>query len=188
MLEHKYLPGMRSPDQPPSLPAHQNLFPGHVSANSSVCSQATTALVNTSSNPGGACSILNASSSTHSSNNFYQNTMQSDASSLHKRKSVISSQSTGSSNDVSRILLKQNCTIVTILLVYLQQAPLTFTQQLQRQTKLNSRNNPFVQNAQVGALHGTGPSTSQAAGAHKSHNSQRHSQMLADLNEHNMGE
>lgn len=49
---------------------------------------------------GSANSILNASQSTHSSNNFYENTMRSDVSSLHKRKSVISSQSTGSSNDV----------------------------------------------------------------------------------------
>lgn len=32
--------------------------------------------------------------------NFYENTMQSDNSSLQKRKSVISSQSTGSSNEV----------------------------------------------------------------------------------------
>ena len=97
---------LRSPDQPPSIPAHANLavgnlnaspFPPHASA-SSVCSAATTATVN---NNMAAPSILNASSSTHSSNNFYQNTMQSDTSSLHKRKSVISSQSTGSSNDVS---------------------------------------------------------------------------------------
>lgn len=41
----------------------------------------------------------NATNSTQSSNNFYENTMHSDASSLHKRKSVISSQSTGSSNN-----------------------------------------------------------------------------------------
>lgn len=98
---------LRSPDQPPSIPAHANLsmggglsaspYPPHASA-SSICSAATTATVN---NNMAAPSILNASSSTHSSNNFYQNTMQSDTSSLHKRKSVISSQSTGSSNDVS---------------------------------------------------------------------------------------
>lgn len=89
---------LRSPDQPPALPLHQNLapYPAHASA-SSVCSAATTATVHNGSN----LQVLNASSSTHSSNNFYQNTMQSDTSSLHKRKSVISSQSTGSSNDVS---------------------------------------------------------------------------------------
>lgn len=42
---------------------------------------------------------LNATNSTQSSN-FYENTMHSDTSSLQKRKSVISSQSTGSSNEV----------------------------------------------------------------------------------------
>lgn len=107
-MEGKYpLTNMvRTPDQPPSLPAHANLpgglvgasaFPPHASA-SSVCSSTTTATVN---NNMAISNALNASSSTHSSNNFYQNTMQSDTSSLHKRKSVISSQSTGSSNDVS---------------------------------------------------------------------------------------
>lgn len=43
----------------------------------------------------------NASNSTQGSNNFYENTMNSANSSIHKRKSVISSQSTGSSNEVS---------------------------------------------------------------------------------------
>lgn len=40
-----------------------------------------------------------ATTSTQSSN-FYENTMHSDTSSAKKRKSVISSQSTGSSNEV----------------------------------------------------------------------------------------
>jgi hypothetical protein len=44
--------------------------------------------------------LLNATTSTQSSN-FYENTMHSDTSSVQKRKSVISSQSTGSSNEVS---------------------------------------------------------------------------------------
>lgn len=43
--------------------------------------------------------LLNATTSTQSSN-FYENTMHSDTSSANKRKSVISSQSTGSSNEV----------------------------------------------------------------------------------------
>lgn len=44
--------------------------------------------------------VLNATTSTQSSN-FYENTMHSDtSSSAKKRKSVISSQSTGSSNEV----------------------------------------------------------------------------------------
>ncbi|XP_073816453.1 uncharacterized protein isoform X2 [Musca autumnalis] len=169
---------LRSPDQqPPSIPVHANMAgmgilpsasspypPQHASA-SSVCSAATTATVN---NNMAAPSILNASSSTHSSNNFYQNTMQSDTSSLHKRKSVISSQSTGSSND----------------------APLTFTQQLQRQTKLSSRNNPFMQNAPiVNSKHSNSASSSSLA--HKSGGGgggggHRHSQMLPDLSEHQM--
>lgn len=53
---------------------------------------------------GGGSGLLNASNSTHSSN-FYENTMQSDSSSLQKRKSVISSQSTGSSNEVIKPFL-----------------------------------------------------------------------------------
>lgn len=48
---------------------------------------------------GAGGNLLNATNSTQSSNNFYENTMHSDQSSLHKRKSVISSQSTGSSNN-----------------------------------------------------------------------------------------
>ncbi|KAH8381574.1 hypothetical protein KR093_008518 [Drosophila rubida] len=147
---------LRSPDQPPALPLHQNLapYPAHASA-SSVCSAATTATVHNGSN----LQVLNASSSTHSSNNFYQNTMQSDTSSLHKRKSVISSQSTGSSND---------------------QAPLTFTQQLQRQSKLSSRNNLMVN-----SKHASGSGA--ASGSHKaSSNGQRHSQVLPDLSEHQL--
>ncbi|KAL9892310.1 uncharacterized protein ACN2A1_007938 isoform 2-T2 [Glossina fuscipes fuscipes] len=171
-MEGKYpLTNMvRTPDQPPSLPAHGNLagglvgasaFPPHASA-SSVCSSTTTATVN---NNMAISNALNASSSTHSSNNFYQNTMQSDTSSLHKRKSVISSQSTGSSND---------------------QAPLTFTQQLQRQSKLNSRNNPFVQNAPVVNSRNAAGSSAFSIAAHKTgaHHMQRHSQLLPDLNEH----
>lgn len=49
---------------------------------------------------GGSGGHLNATSSTQNSN-FYENTMHSDTSSAHKRKSVISSQSTGSSNEVN---------------------------------------------------------------------------------------
>ncbi|KAH8382886.1 hypothetical protein KR009_005712 [Drosophila setifemur] len=153
---HAHASMLRSPDQPPALPLHQNLapYPAHASA-TSVCSAATTATVHNGSN----LHALNASSSTHSSNNFYQNTMQSDTSSLHKRKSVISSQSTGSSND---------------------QAPLTFTQQLQRQSKLSSRNNLMVN-----SKHASGS----GAGGHKSNGGggQRHSQVLPDLSEHQLG-
>lgn len=61
---------------------------------------ATAAAAATASN-----GLLNATNSTQSSNNFYENTMHSDQSSLHKRKSVISSQSTGSSNNEVRVLI-----------------------------------------------------------------------------------
>ncbi|BFF92372.1 ankyrin repeat domain-containing protein 50 [Drosophila madeirensis] len=152
---HAHASMLRSPDQPPALPLHQNLapYPAHASA-SSVCSAATTATVHN----GSQLHVLNASSSTHSSNNFYQNTMQSDTSSLHKRKSVISSQSTGSSND---------------------QAPLTFTQQLQRQSKLSSRNNLMVNSKHAS---GSGHKSSGGGGG----GGQRHSQMLPDLSEHQL--
>ncbi|XP_017845921.1 ankyrin repeat domain-containing protein 50 [Drosophila busckii] len=154
---------LRSPDQPPALPLHQNLapYPAHASA-TSVCSAATTATVHNGSN----LQALNASSSTHSSNNFYQNTMQSDASSLHKRKSVISSQSTGSSNE---------------------QAPLTFTQQLQRQSKLSSRNNLMINSKHASSS--TSAAAAAAAGSHKPNGSgahQRHSQQLPELSEHQL--
>lgn len=52
--------------------------------------------------PNNTNAILNATNSTQSSN-FYENTMHSDTSSLQKRKSVISSQSTESSNEVNLI-------------------------------------------------------------------------------------
>lgn len=61
-----------------------------------------------------------------------------------------------------------------------QQAPLTFTQQLQRQSKLSSRNNLMVN-----SKHASGS----AAGGHKSNGGgvQRHSQVLPDLSEHQLG-
>ncbi|XP_016950059.1 ankyrin repeat domain-containing protein 50 [Drosophila biarmipes] len=156
---HAHASMLRSPDQPPALPLHQNLapYPAHASANS-VCSAATTATVHNGSH----LHVLNASSSTHSSNNFYQNTMQSDTSSLHKRKSVISSQSTGSSND---------------------QAPLTFTQQLQRQSKLSSRNNLMVNSKHASSSGAAGHKSSGGGGGG---GAQRHSQVLPDLSEHQL--
>ncbi|XP_016982181.2 ankyrin repeat domain-containing protein 50 [Drosophila rhopaloa] len=155
---HAHASMLRSPDQPPALPLHQNLapYPAHASA-TSVCSAATTATVHNGSH----LHVLNASSSTHSSNNFYQNTMQSDTSSLHKRKSVISSQSTGSSND---------------------QAPLTFTQQLQRQSKLSSRNNLMVNSKHASSSGGAAGHKSSGGGG----GAQRHSQVLPDLSEHQL--
>ncbi|XP_058464595.1 uncharacterized protein LOC131438512 isoform X2 [Malaya genurostris] len=68
-------------------------------------------------------SLGGATNSTQNSN-FYENTMQSDNSSLQKRKSVISSQSTGSSNE----------------------APMSFTQQLQKHSRHhNSKSHHIVQ-------------------------------------------
>lgn len=49
--------------------------------------------------------LLNATGSTHSSI-FYENTMHSDNSSLQKRKSVVSNQSTESSNEVVIHIIK----------------------------------------------------------------------------------
>lgn len=67
----------------------------------------------TGTNNGNTNSLLNATNSTQSSNNFYENTMHSDTSSLHKRKSVISSQSTGSSNNEVRSEAIEYNSIVT---------------------------------------------------------------------------
>lgn len=118
-----------------------------------------------------ANSILNASQSTHSSNNFYENTMRSDVSSLHKRKSVISSQSTGSSNDVSFFFVSSNLTSILIFFKF-QQTPLTFAQQLQRHSR---RNSSCSGGAHSNSKYSKGPN--------------RHSQVLPDLNEDqfNMG-
>ncbi|XP_063704648.1 uncharacterized protein LOC134834054 [Culicoides brevitarsis] len=65
---------------------------------------------------------LNATNSTQSSNNFYENTMNSADSSIQKRKSVISSQSTGSSTEV----------------------PISFTQQLQKHSRHHNLRNSQV--------------------------------------------
>ncbi|KAH8241329.1 hypothetical protein KR032_008259 [Drosophila birchii] len=174
---HAHASMLRSPDHPPALPLHQNLapYPAHASA-SSVCSAATTATVHNGSN----LHVLNASSSTHSSNNFYQNTMQSDTSSLHKRKSVISSQSTGSSNDVSTGILRWRVH-PKIEFLFPQQAPLTFTQQLQRQSKLSSRNNLMVNSKHASSSGASGHKSSGGGGG-----GQRHSQVLPDLSEHQL--
>ncbi|KAJ6636922.1 Ankyrin repeat domain-containing protein 50 [Pseudolycoriella hygida] len=91
----------------------------------------------------------NATNSTQSSNNFYENTMHSDTSSLQKRKSVISSQSTGSSNN---------------------ETPLSFTQQLQRHTRHNSRHQ-IVQSSPV-------------SNSKYCKGSQKHSQILPDVDEY----
>lgn len=66
----------------------------------------------------------------------------------------------------------------------LQQAPLTFTQQLQRQSKLSSRNNLMVnsKHASSSAAAAHKSSINGGAGAH-----QRHSQVLPDLSEHQLG-
>ncbi|XP_055853257.1 ankyrin repeat domain-containing protein 50 isoform X1 [Episyrphus balteatus] len=148
----KFHPSMlRSPDNPPpqGFLSHPTTNQQQQSSPAAIIGGNNSLMIPNNNNMQSP-NILNASTSTHSSNNFYENTMQSDTSSLQKRKSVISSQSTGSSNE---------------------QAPLSFTQQLQRQTKLNSRNNPFVQNAPV-----------VSSKYPKGH--QRHSQLLPDLSEH----
>ncbi|XP_055705484.1 ankyrin repeat domain-containing protein 50 [Phlebotomus papatasi] len=71
--------------------------------------------------------VASATGSTQSSN-FYENTMHSDHSSLQKRKSVISSHSTGSSNEV----------------------PISFTQQLQKHSRHHGSRS--TQSSQGGAI------------------------------------
>ncbi|CRK88732.1 CLUMA_CG002637, isoform A [Clunio marinus] len=87
-----------------------------------------------------------ATTSTQSSN-FYENTMHSDTSSAKKRKSVISSQSTGSSNE----------------------APISFTQQLQKHSRHhNSKSSHIIQ-----------PSVGVAVG-----NGKKHAQVLPNVDEY----
>lgn len=112
----------------------------------------------------------NATNSTQSSNNFYENTMHSDTSSLQKRKSVISSQSTGSSNnEVSgqtrrRSFQHQQENVLSF------QTPLSFTQQLQRHSRHNSRHQ-IVQSGPV-------------SNSKYSKGSQKHSQILPNVDEY----
>lgn len=81
------------PDKPPvSTQQHlQSVLMGQLSSNNKNCGQFLAANDNN-----------NATNSTHSSN-FYENTMRSDHSNINKRKSVISSHSTASSNDQVRL-------------------------------------------------------------------------------------
>ncbi|XP_038105893.1 uncharacterized protein LOC6033723 isoform X2 [Culex quinquefasciatus] len=101
--------------------------------------------------------------------NFYENTMQSDNSSLQKRKSVISSQSTGSSNE---------------------QAPMSFTQQLQKHSRHhNSKSHHIVQQhhhqqqLQHQQHQQMGSSTGGSTGGSKYGGTKKHSQMLPNVEE-----
>ena len=81
---------LKSPDElPPSSSIH-NPSPSGPFPNPSLLMPSSS--LNVSSASTAAVGTANS--------NFYENTMQSDNSSLQKRKSVISSQSTGSSNEV----------------------------------------------------------------------------------------
>jgi len=65
-----------------------------------------------------------------------------------------------------------------------QQAPLTFTQQLQRQSKLSSRNNLMVNSKHASSSGAAGHKSSGGGGGG---GAQRHSQVLPDLSEHQLG-
>ncbi|XP_053671203.1 ankyrin repeat domain-containing protein 50 [Anopheles nili] len=115
----------------------------------------------------GGSAMLNASStnsnttnSTTQNNNFYENTMHSDTSSLQKRKSVISSQSTGSSNE---------------------QAPMSFTQQLQKHSRHhNSKSHHIVQQQHQPHQQLQQSSSSSVA----KFGSKKHSQVLPNVEEY----
>lgn len=148
-----------------------------------------TANNNSSNNASG---LLNATNSTQSSNNFYENTMHSDHSSLHKRKSVISSQSTGSSNNEASGAPVAVVVDIRSVLTHIHvrvQAPLTFTQQLQRQTRHgNSRHSQLIlqSSAPVSSHHG-GSGTN---GSKYGKGAAKHAQMLPNVDEYhaNLGE
>ncbi|XP_055627069.1 ankyrin repeat domain-containing protein 50 [Toxorhynchites rutilus septentrionalis] len=99
---------------------------------------------------------MNATSSSTQNSNFYENTMQSDNSSLQKRKSVISSQSTGSSNE---------------------QAPMSFTQQLQKHSRHhNSKSHHIVQQQHQ--------PQNQASGGTNKYGAKKHAQILPNVEEY----
>uniref|UniRef100_A0A336KWP8 CSON012661 protein n=1 Tax=Culicoides sonorensis TaxID=179676 RepID=A0A336KWP8_CULSO len=109
-----------SPDKP-ALPPHQSHHVPKQSTNeilSGALGPSPSSIQNNLMVPG----HMNATNSTQSSNNFYENTMNSADSSVQKRKSVISSQSTGSSNEV----------------------PISFTQQLQKHSRHHNLRNSQV--------------------------------------------
>ncbi|XP_058058965.1 ankyrin repeat domain-containing protein 50 [Anopheles bellator] len=110
-------------------------------------------------NPSPSPNASNTTGSSAQNNNFYENTMHSDTSSLQKRKSVISSQSTGSSNE---------------------QVPMSFTQQLQKHSRHhNSKSHHIVQ--QQHQPHHNAHQQSVAGGKF---GSKKHSQVLPNVDEY----
>ncbi|XP_055594581.1 ankyrin repeat domain-containing protein 50-like [Uranotaenia lowii] len=142
---------LKSPDEPPPSSSIHNPSPSGPFPNPN--------LLNLPNIPS---SSLNATgSSSQNSQNFYENTMQSDNSSLHKRKSVISSQSTGSSNE---------------------QTPMSFTQQLQKHSRHhNSKSHHIVQ--QQHQPHQQGPGASGGIGTNK-YGGKKHTQILPNVDEY----
>ncbi|XP_058813085.1 uncharacterized protein LOC131677350 [Topomyia yanbarensis] len=107
---------------------------------------------------------LSAATNSTQNSNFYENTMQSDNSSLQKRKSVISSQSTGSSNE---------------------QAPMSFTQQLQKHSRHhNSKSHHIVQQQHQPHNQAAAGAISTNASSSKYGGSKKHAQILPNVEEY----
>ncbi|XP_035779608.1 uncharacterized protein LOC118459899 isoform X1 [Anopheles albimanus] len=154
---------LKSPDELPPCNSIHNPSP------SSGCYPTNPSLLM----PAGSAPPQNASPSTVSNNttsgssaqnnNFYENTMHSDTSSLQKRKSVISSQSTGSSNE---------------------QVPMSFTQQLQKHSRHhNSKSHHIVQQQHQPHHSNAHQQQSMASGGGK-FGSKKHSQVLPNVEEY----
>ncbi|XP_050086792.1 uncharacterized protein LOC126571928 isoform X3 [Anopheles aquasalis] len=152
---------LKSPDELPPCNSIHNPSP------SSGCYPTNPSLLM----PSGSAPPQNASPSTVSNNttscssaqnnNFYENTMHSDTSSLQKRKSVISSQSTGSSNEV----------------------PMSFTQQLQKHSRHhNSKSHHIVQ--QQHQPHHSNAHQQQSMASGGKFGSKKHSQVLPNVEEY----
>ncbi|XP_049530616.1 uncharacterized protein LOC125948509 isoform X3 [Anopheles darlingi] len=155
---------LKSPDELPPCNSIHNPSP------SSGCYPTNPSLLM----PSGSAPPQNASPSTVSNNttscssaqnnNFYENTMHSDTSSLQKRKSVISSQSTGSSNEV----------------------PMSFTQQLQKHSRHHNSKSHHIVQQQHQPHHSNAAAHQQqsvASGGGK-FGSKKHSQVLPNVEEY----
>ncbi|XP_062563342.1 ankyrin repeat domain-containing protein 50 [Armigeres subalbatus] len=159
MAAHQNL-NFKSPDElPPSSSIH-NPSPSGPFPNPNLLMPNNSNSSNTNSNNNNNAPSLNATSSTQNSN-FYENTMQSDNSSLQKRKSVISSQSTGSSNE---------------------QVPMSFTQQLQKHSRHHNSKSHHIVQQQHQPHHQV--SSGGSSGTNSKYGGKKHSQILPNVEEY----
>lgn len=159
MAAHQNL-NFKSPDElPPSSSIH-NPSPSGPFPNPNLLMPNNSNSSNTNSNNNNNVPSLNATSSTQNSN-FYENTMQSDNSSLQKRKSVISSQSTGSSNE---------------------QVPMSFTQQLQKHSRHHNSKSHHIVQQQHQPHHQV--SSGGSSGTNSKYGGKKHSQILPNVEEY----